>query len=86
MNTTLKLSLLGFLGAVSLAFAANTASAAVVCNEDGDCWHSHTEYTYPPEAGIVIHPDTWRWGTTEHHAWREHDGRGYWHGGEWRTF
>jgi hypothetical protein len=86
MRTVVKLSLLGFLSAIPLAFAANTASAAIMCDADGDCWHSHTEYVYPPEAHIVVHPDTWHWGTADHFAWREHDGRGYWRGGEWRTF
>jgi hypothetical protein len=41
MTTLLKLSLVGLIGSIPLAFANNTASAAVVCNEDGDCWHTH---------------------------------------------
>ena len=45
-----------------LALSSLNASAAIVCNSDGDCWHAHKEYTYPPTARVVIHPDTWRWG------------------------
>ncbi len=86
MKTGLKLSLLGLLGAIPLSFAANTASAAIACNADGDCWHTHEEYVYPPTAHIIIHPDTWHWGPSEHYVWREHEGRGYWRGHDWETF
>ena len=62
-------------GAVGLS--SLSASARIVCNEDGDCWHVHEDYAYPPGAGVVIHPDDSRWAEGEHHAWREHPGRGY---------
>ena len=29
---------MALLGAAALAMTAGTASAAVVCNDDGDCW------------------------------------------------
>ena len=31
-----------------LAVGATTASAAVVCNGEGDCWRTKERYTYPP--------------------------------------
>jgi hypothetical protein len=61
------------------------AAAAVVCNGDV-CWHTNTNYNYPPDAGVVVHGDGWRWGHDEHYQWREHEGRGYWHNGEWSEF
>ena len=33
-----------------LALGASSASAAVVCNEAGDCWRTKEKYAYPPEA------------------------------------
>jgi hypothetical protein len=68
-----------------LALTATGASAAIVCNEEGDCWHVRDRYEYRPEWGLTVHPDHWRW--EEHEArryrWREHEGRGYWRGGRW---
>ena len=86
MSTFFRLSLIGLLGSVPLAFAIDTASAEIVCNEDGDCWHTHESYHYKPEFGLAVHPDDWKWKEGEHHAWREHEGRGYWHGGQWKEF
>ncbi len=86
MNLRAKLVALTFAGLGVVAMSSLGASARIVCNEDGDCWHSPGAYTYPPTAGIVIHPDDWKWKEGEHHAWKEHEGRGYWHGGEWRAF
>ena len=47
------------------------------------CWHTHEAYDYAPTAGVVVHPDNWRWGAHEHYSWREHEGRGYWNGDKW---
>lgn len=63
-----------------LALSAASASAAIVCN-GAVCWHTHERYEYPPTAGIVIHEDDWRPGPTI--TFREHEGRGYWHGDRW---
>jgi hypothetical protein len=70
------------LGAGVLALSALNASAAIVCS-GGVCWHTHEVYEYPPTAGVIVHPDDWRWGPREHYVWREHEGRGYWHGNRW---
>jgi hypothetical protein len=74
------------LGASALALMATGASARIVCNSDGDCWHATTTYEYPAAAGIVVHEDNWKWGPSEHFRWREHEGRGYWRGSTWTDF
>jgi hypothetical protein len=83
MMSALRKTLLGAaLGAGALAFSAMSASAAVVC-AGPVCWHTHDAYEYPHEAGVVVHPDDWRWGASDHYRWREHEGRGYWRGDNW---
>jgi hypothetical protein len=69
-----------------LAFSPLSASARIICNMDGDCWHEAEEYTYQPEWRLTIHPNDWKWKEGEHYTWREHKGRGYWKGGEWEAF
>ena len=68
------------------ALSASTASAAIVCNAEGQCWHVRRPYAYAPSYGIVVHPNNWQWGPGEHYAWREHPGRGYWRNGVWVRF
>jgi hypothetical protein len=81
--TVLNKTLLGALaGAGLLALSAVNASAAIVCS-GAVCWHTHEAYSYPPDARVVVHPDDWRWGESERYSWREHEGRGYWHGDRW---
>jgi len=75
--------------AAGAALAATQASAEVVCNRDGECWHVDRHYHYRPDYGVVVHPDSWyfhqRWD--EHHRWRDHrDDRGYYRGGVWIPF
>jgi hypothetical protein len=81
-----KMTFTALFGASALALTSAGASARIVCNQDGDCWHVHAEYNYLPEFGLTVHPDNWRWRDGEHFAWREHEGRGYWRGGQWRQF
>jgi hypothetical protein len=74
--------------AIGLTAMATSASAYIVCNREGECWHVSRHYTYRPEFGIVVHPNHWRWGVNEHYRWREparHE-RGYWRGGVWIRF
>ena len=78
------------------------ASAYVVCNDEGDCWHVHQRYHH---SGVhfVYHDDDWYFHHNWNHDWdREHDydydadrqyrwreyheGRGYWRNGVWITF
>jgi len=70
------------IGAGVVVASGSGASAAIVC-KDRVCWHVHDAYDYPHEAGVVVHEDNWRWGPRERFSFREHEGRGYWHGGKW---
>ena len=74
------------LGVGAVALTATNASARIVCNDEGDCWHTPTEYTYPPSIRLEVHPDDWKWKEGDKRAWREHEGRGYWKGGKWEAF
>jgi hypothetical protein len=74
------------LGAASaLALGATSASAAIVCNNDGDCWHVKNHYDYKPELHLRVHPDNWKWRESDasHYRWHEHNGHGFWRGGVW---
>jgi hypothetical protein len=86
MKTFSRVTIATLGGASALAMAVTTASARIVCNEDGDCWHVKTEYTYGPDLRLTVHPDDWKWKETEHHTWREHEGKGYWKGKDWKDF
>lgn len=66
----------------ALAFSASAASAAIVCNDEGDCWHANRS-DFKPEFKLRVHPDNWKWGPSERFKWREHEGHGYWRGGKW---
>jgi hypothetical protein len=79
MNGLTKVILVG---ASALALSATAASAAIVCNDDGECWHAKRS-DFKPELRLHVHPDNWRWGGKEHYRWREHEGHGYWRGGSW---
>ena len=46
-----KTAALAVLGTVALTAGA---SAAVVCNEDGDCWRTKERLTYPPDARVQM--------------------------------
>jgi hypothetical protein len=74
-----------FLATLSLVVMATSASAEIVCNREGDCWHVTEHAWIRPEHGLVIHPDNWKWEEREGEKfrWREHEGRGYWHEGRW---
>lgn len=78
-----KVLLTAAVGAGALALSALNASAAIVCSGD-TCWHTHSTYSYPPEARVIIHGDDWRAGPTI--RFREHEGRGYWRGDRWTAW
>jgi hypothetical protein len=82
----LKSAMAAILGAAALGATASTASAEIVCNGAGDCWHVRDHYTYEPSFGVTVHPDNWKWTDRDHYRWREHEGRGYWRNGLWVTF
>lgn len=72
--------------ACALALTATAASADIVCNREGDCWHVKGRLDYRPEFGLTVHPDSWKWGEHDKFRWREHEGRGYWRNGAWVKF
>ena len=76
---------LGFLVALT-----GQASAAVVCNEWGDCWKVKDRHTYPPGVNLQVYDDDWKWADNDRtkYRWREPgEGRGYWgRGGVWIGF
>jgi hypothetical protein len=74
-----------------LAATTSAASAYVVCNDVGDCWHTDARYHYGPDVHVQYHPDDWYfhrdWNNDHDHHWRDyHDGRGYYRNGLWVTF
>ena len=78
----LKLGMLA--GVAALALTATSASAAVVCNDEGDCWRVSGEPRYEPTLRLRIMPDDWRWKEGERYRWRDPGrGNGYWRGGTW---
>ena len=77
-------AVLGIVGV--LAFTATSASAAIVCNAEGDCWHVKEKYDYRPEWGLQVYPDDWTWTDSNKYRWREREGRGYWRKGVWIGF
>ena len=86
MNKQTKVALAALIVGCGFAFASTTASAAIACNSAGDCWHVHGDYTFHPDSGVIVHPNDWAWKEGEHYKWREHEGRGYWHGDIWKEF
>lgn len=88
-KTVKALAISAFVGTGAAIALAQPASAYVVCNSDGDCWHTDRRWGYPG-AGYVWHPDDWyfhrTWSGDRDH-WRDYrEGRGYWRNGVWITF
>ena len=69
--------------------AAAPASARVVCNNVGDCWHTDAPPARVPGIQFSVHPDDWyfhqRWDRDDRHFRDYHEGRGYYRGGVWIT-
>jgi len=86
MKSITKFAAVAALSVASLAVSTLGASAAIVCNREGECWHVRGRYAYHPEFGLTVHENNWRWGDHEHFTWREHEGRGYWRNGVWIRF
>lgn len=73
---------MALIGAAALAMTAGTASAAVVCNDDGDCWRVRGRPNYGPGVHLRIYGDDWR--GDGRHRWREPGrGHGYYRNGAW---
>ncbi len=70
---------------------SSVASAEIVCNRDGDCWHTAQRYSeYPTALGIQFYSDEWRDShrTDARYHWRDDqkDDHGYYQSGEWHPF
>ena len=74
----------------ALVISSTSASAEIVCSDEGDCWNVKSRHEYKPEFGVRIYADDWKWDNHEKdkYPWREHDGdgRGYWRKGVWIDF
>jgi hypothetical protein len=80
----MKIGSIAVLVAGALALTVTTASAAVVCNDEGDCWRVEKRVEYKPEFRLRVYDDDWRWKEGEEYRWRDaRDDRGYWKGGVW---
>ena len=84
--STAALALL--MGAGALVAASAPASARVVCNRDGDCWHTESALRVPG-VKFETHPDDWyfhqHWDGADRHYRDYHEGRGYYRSGVWIT-
>jgi len=73
----------------ALAVTTGTASARVVCNAEGDCWHTDAAPPRVPSVRFNVHPDDWyfhqKWDNSDRHYRDYHEGRGYYKGGVWIT-
>jgi hypothetical protein len=68
----------------ALVLSSMTVSAAVVCNDEGDCWRVKERFEYKPELRLRVYEDDWKWKDGEKYRWRDAGpGRGYWRGGVW---
>ena len=69
--------------------ASAPASAYLVCNNVGDCWHTETRDRAPPGVKFRYHKDDWyfhqKWDDRNHYR-DYHDGRGYYRNGIWLSF
>ena len=83
MTPTKKALLVAAMSAAAVGFSAVNASADIACTGEV-CWHAHEKYTYPPEARVTIHEDSWKAGPSV--KFREHTGRGYWAGETWKEW
>lgn len=62
------------------------AAAAVVCNDEGDCWKTKERLTYPSGVRVQVYGDDYVIDQKKY-RWREaREGNGYWRGGVWIGF
>jgi hypothetical protein len=79
------------MGTGALVATTAPASARIVCNGSGDCWHTDGNYRYGRDVGAQSHNDDWyfhqRWdGDNQRHYRDSREGRGYYKSGVWVTF
>ena len=76
------------MGSGALVATTAPASARMVCNDSGDCWHTESSYRYPGR-GYSRHNDDWYFHQTwndQRHYREPHEGRGYYRSGVWIGF
>jgi hypothetical protein len=91
MKKTLSVTALAMLMSTgALVTTTGAASARVVCNNSGDCWHTdNRRERYGRDIGATYHNDDWyfhqRWDgdNTRHYRSENHTGRGYYRSGIW---
>ena len=73
----------------TLIASTGSVSARVVCNAEGDCWHTDAVPPRAPGVTFSVHPDDWyfhqQWTGSDRHYRDYHEGRGYYKGGVWVT-
>jgi hypothetical protein len=62
-------AVLALLGIIALSASA---SAAIVCNDDGDCWRVKEKYTYPPDVRLHVYEDDYVVDTKKY-KWRNQE-------------
>lgn len=77
-----------FMGTGALVATTAPASARMVCNDSGDCWHTDSRYHYGRDVNAQYHNDDWyfhqKWDQSNQRHWRDtHEGRGYYAHGVW---
>jgi hypothetical protein len=77
-------------GTGALVVTPAPASARMICNDSGDCWHteSRSNYSYPGH-GYSRHNDDWYFHQTwndQRHYREPHQDRGYYKSGVWIGF
>jgi hypothetical protein len=81
-------AIITLMSAGALFATTGAASARMVCNDSGDCWHTESDYTYPG-TGYTKHDDDWyfhqTWNDQQHYR-DYHEGRGYYKSGVWIGF
>jgi hypothetical protein len=73
------------LAVIGLVALTASASASVVCNDDGDCWRTKERIDYPPEARLHVYGDDYAIGP-KYHMREAREGHGYYRGGVWIGF
>jgi hypothetical protein len=68
-------SVAALIAAGAIAATTGIASARVVCNAEGDCWHTDGNYHYGSGVKVEVHPDSWYF----HNDW-DHDQNRHWRG------
>ena len=47
----------GLVAVFGFALTSQSASARVVCNDHGDCWHTSERISYPPDLHVRVYND-----------------------------